>query len=115
MAYLCGHLQEIRSTLGDDETDASTPLRKLLDAVRSGSGADIATTLDAVHAALRTVGDARGIYGHHRGLTPVGVHSIEVVYRCPLERCDGRGRDEVDADPPHCAISGQELRRERLS
>ncbi|MGK8486979.1 hypothetical protein [Nocardia asiatica] len=42
------------------------------------------------------------------------MRSIEVVYRCPLERCDGRGRDEVGVDPPLCAISGQELRRERL-
>ncbi|MFI9636446.1 hypothetical protein ACIHAX_27510 [Nocardia sp. NPDC051929] len=113
LAYLCGHLQEIRGTLGDDGTDTSTPLHKLLSSVRSGDGAGIAAALDAVHTALRAAGDARGLYGHHRGLVPVGVHSIEVVYRCPLERCDGR--DDVDAEPPRCAVSGRELRRERLS
>lgn len=110
LAYLCGHLEEIRDTLGD----ASAP-SELLTTLGSGSPEEIATALNTLHAALRGAGDARGIYGHQRELTPVGVHSLEIVYRCPLQRCDGRAADEVDDDQPRCAISGRELVRERLS
>ena len=115
LAYLCRHLQEIRSTLGDEETDPATPLRKLLDMVSVGRTPDLADALSAVHDALRAAGDARGVYGNHRSLVPVGVRNLEIVYRCPLARCDGRTGDDIGDDPPTCAISGQELLRERLS
>jgi hypothetical protein len=115
LAYLCGHLEDLRSILGDDGTDVGMPLHHLLAVVRSGTPSDIGAALDAVHTALQAAGDARGLYGHHRDPAPIGVHHLEIVYRCPLARCTGRAADEVDGDPPRCALTGRELLRERLS
>ncbi|WP_280423368.1 hypothetical protein [Nocardia carnea] len=115
LAYLCEHLAEISGTLGDDGTDTSTPLQQLLGAVRSSRSVDIAPALHAVHTALRVAGDAPGIFGHTRSLEALGVHSFEVVYRCPLQVCVGRGDAGTGAEPPRCAVSGQPLRRERLA
>jgi hypothetical protein len=115
LAYLCEHLAEIRATLGDVGTDASTPLQRLLAALRAGRSEDIASALTAVHTALRVAGDAPGIFGHTRGLEALGVHSFEIVYRCPLRVCNGRGEAEAAIDPPRCAVNGQPLRRERLA
>ncbi len=115
LAYLCGHLEDIRSVLGDDGSDTATPLNRLIAAVHSDSATDLGGALDAVHTALQAGGDARGLYGHHRTPTPIGVHHLEVVYRCPLARCTGRTADEVHDDPPRCALTERELLRERLS
>ncbi|WP_063057494.1 hypothetical protein [Nocardia sienata] len=115
LAYLCGHLEDIRSVLGDDGADPGSPLNRLLAVVRSGSATGFGVALEAVHTALQARGDARGLYGHHRSATPIGVRHLEVVYRCPLARCMGRTADEVHDDPPRCALTGRELLRERLS
>ncbi|MFF0490936.1 hypothetical protein ACFYTQ_18105 [Nocardia sp. NPDC004068] len=112
LAYLCGHLADVRETLGEDGNE---PLRRLLEVVRSGEAADVGPALDAVHSALRSAGDARGLYGNQRGIGPVGVRHLEVVYRCPLGRCTGRAAGEIDEDSPRCAVAGRELLRERLS
>ncbi|WP_084508408.1 hypothetical protein [Nocardia pseudovaccinii] len=101
--------------LGDDGTDTGTPLHHLLAIVHSSTTSNVGAALDAVHAALQARGDARGLYGHHRSAAAIGVHRLEVVYRCPLARCAGRAADEVHDDPPRCALTGRELLRERLS
>ncbi|MGW5381070.1 hypothetical protein [Nocardia sp. NPDC003963] len=114
-AYLCEHLAEIRDTLDDAGTDTSTPLQRLLVALQAGRSEDIGPALNAVHTALRVAGDAPGIFGHTRGPAAVGVQSFEIVYRCPLRVCNGRGDTGAALDPPRCAVSGEPLRRERLA
>ncbi|MGV9633337.1 hypothetical protein ACWDO0_04095 [Nocardia rhamnosiphila] len=115
LAYLCEHLEDIRSVLEDDGSDHGTPLNRLLAVVHSDGVTDLGVALDAVHTALQAGGDARGLYGHHRAATPIGVHHLEIVYRCPLARCTGRTAAEVHDDPPRCALTERELLRERLS
>ncbi|GAB7186770.1 hypothetical protein ATKI12_6601 [Kitasatospora sp. Ki12] len=116
LAYVCGHLDEIRATLGDDGTDASAPLPRLLTAIQASPRQDVANLLDALHAAVQAAGDAPGVYGQAdlRGIDAVGVESLEIVYRCPLRVCSGRDESELTQFPPRCSISGQELPRESL-
>jgi hypothetical protein len=115
LAYVCGHLDEIRADLQGEGMDDLSLLQRLLDAVRDSQ--DIADPLDALHSVLQNGGDALGVYGHGvRGLSPAGVESgpLEIVYLCPVGRCSGRLWPDVAAFPVRCEISGQDLRRERL-
>ncbi|MFG1798343.1 hypothetical protein [Nocardia sp. NPDC049149] len=114
MAYVCRALDEIRSTLGDDGTDPSTPLQRLLAAVHNGDEPTMAVCLDEVHNALQAAADALGIYGNVRNFQVLGVQGLEVVYRCPIKRCHGRTSAEVDSEPPLCSVNGQELNRDLL-
>lgn len=112
LAYVCGHLDEIRASLQPDD---SPLLRLLLDEVRDGR--EIADLLDALHLALQRGGDALGVYGHGvRGLSPAGIEDrpLEVVYLCPVGRCSGRRWADVAASSLRCTISGRDLIRERL-
>jgi len=124
LAYVCAHLDDLQAILRGDGADPPVPLRQLLAAVRSGPQTPrvreqqpaLADLLDAVHEAVQAAGDSWGVYGYYeqRGIGAVGIEPLEVVYRCPLRLCLGRGEDEITALPARCAISGQELRPERL-
>ncbi|MFE1596579.1 hypothetical protein [Nocardia sp. NPDC058705] len=115
LAYVCTHWDELHSLLGDNRTDPTTVLQRLAGIAESGSAVEIAAALDAVHHALRACGDARGVYENQRDAAVAGVHRLEIVYRCPFSRCTGLPAHEVRVDRPHCALTGRELVRERLS
>lgn len=115
LAYVCGHLDQVRADLQGDGAGDVSPLQRLLDAVRDGQ--DLADLLDALHAAVQNSGDALGVYGHGvRGLRPTGVEDgpMEIVYLCPVGRCSGRRWPGVATFPVRCQISEQDLRREWL-
>ncbi|SDI89054.1 hypothetical protein SAMN05421869_107372 [Nonomuraea jiangxiensis] len=108
---VCKELDSLRAVLPDDD---QSPIRQLLTAVRTRQ--DSAEPLQAVHAALRAMGDHLGVWGH-RSVTMAGVGTrqpFEPVYLCPQGRYSGRRVDETTTFPLTCAITGQELRRERL-
>jgi hypothetical protein len=113
LAYLCLHLPEILDALGED-TASVERLRSLLVAVGRVDRDALAEAVDAVHLALRTRGDAVGLYGHSRNLDLAGVTGFEIVYRCPLHLCNGCAAGEVDHNTAHCTLSGRPLLRERL-
>lgn len=125
LTYICGHLAEISTDLGDDSSDPDTPLQRLLAALQPCTGrpaalsaadpSELATLVDAVHlAVVRATGDAWGVYGQvTRHTTLAGVAPVEIVYRCPLGVCAGRLRDEVTG-AARCEVGGRPLRRERL-
>ena len=122
LAYVCGHLDELRERLGEDGAGFSAPLGRLLAALREADGAkpdaDIAGLLGEVDAAVRQAGDAYGVYGFggtRRGTS--GMEALQVVFRCPLQRCAGRSADQVAGrSQPVCAVSQEQrpLIRERL-
>lgn len=114
LAYLCANLQEICDALGDDGSDPTTPVAKTLAAVAADDAPATIAALNTLHAALQHIGDALGVYGSLRGLSPTGIRGLEVIYRCPLGRCTGRDRSQAVDDAPVCAISGKQLRREVL-
>jgi hypothetical protein len=126
LAYICGHLSEIRADLSDDGADPDTPLQRLLAAIQSrtaqppelsdADSSEVAALVDAVHlAVVRATGDAWGVYGQAtRHTTLVGIAPVEIVYRCPLGVCAGRLREEV-IGAARCEVGGGPLRRERLS
>ncbi|WP_369214222.1 hypothetical protein [Streptomyces flavofungini] len=120
LAYVCGHLTEIRETLGEQGQE---PLRRLEAALGSASGSalgadtaeeDLPAILDALHRALQRAGDAPGVYGYRHPFSAAGLSSLQITYRCPMQRCAGFSRREVTEFPPRCAISGRQLPRERL-
>lgn len=113
LAYLCLHLPEILDALGED-TDSFERLRSVLDVVSRVDRDALAEAVDAVHLALRARGDAVGLYGQNRNLDVVGVSGFEIVYRCPLQLCNGCAAGEVDHDTARCTLSGRPLLRERL-
>jgi hypothetical protein len=114
LAYVCGHLDELRDLLGDE---GNALLEQLQAAVQAS--ADPGEVLDRLHTAVQAAGDVLGVRGHgeRSGVVVAGVASVEIVYRCPLGRCAGRVRSEVREFPPHCPLSpgGAELVRERLT
>jgi len=129
LAYVCGHLQELRQTLQDDGTDPSTPIARLLSACRAGPPraedeknppirSSVAELLDNLHAAVQAAGDILGVYpyGESRSAEPAGVQSLEIVYRCPLHVCAGRSASEVTDTHPVCFVGLRmpQLLRERL-
>jgi hypothetical protein len=119
LAYVCGHLEQLRKLLNDDGADPSTPLGQLLNALQSGEAEpDLSALLDSVDTAARQAGDAFGVYGFlttRRGGVS-GMETLQIVFRCPLRRCAGRGASQVRGSTPVCAISPQRLPldRERL-
>ena len=127
VAYVCRHLDELRTLLNDDGTDSSAPLTALVAALRgqapsqpSGvgqAGPSIAGLLDQVHAAAQAAGDALGVYGVGvRSSGQTGMEPLQVVFRCPLQRCAGRPADRVTGPQPVCTVSQDRLplTRERL-
>lgn len=113
LAYLCLHLPAVLDALGED-TASVEHLRSLLNAVGRVERDALAEAVGAVHLALRARGDAVGLYGDSRNLDVVGVTGFEIVYRCPLQLCNGCAAGEVDHDTARCTLSGRPLLRERL-
>lgn len=118
LAYVCGHLDELRDLLGDDGSDPDKPVTRLVTALREQrQETEVAGLLDAVHAAVQASGDEMGIYGfgsRRGGLS--GMEVLQIVFRCPLNRCAGRSAEQVAGPAPVCTVSPARLplRRERL-
>jgi hypothetical protein len=128
LAYVCRHLDELRTLLNDDGTDPSAPLTELVSALQgqapsrsSGggqAGPSIASLLDRVHTAVQAAGDALGVYGVGvRSSGQTGMEPLQVVFRCPLRLCAGRPADRVSGPQPVCTVSPARLSlvRERLT
>ncbi|MEU6481068.1 hypothetical protein ABZ858_30175 [Streptomyces sp. NPDC047017] len=114
VAYVCRQTERIRADLVTYGPDGAAPLERLLSALRDGE--EITAPLDALHEALLAAGDAVGIYGHTRGLTPHGVTPTmpdERVLLCPTDQCS-RFEWPDGADALRCPISSRPLRREHL-
>lgn len=120
LAYVCGHLAELRALLEDDGADPSKSLSRLVSALQAPSagaqaGPDIAALLGQVQAAVQALGDAVGIYGYsRRGTGQSGMEALQIVYRCPLQRCAGRPAETITEPEPKCSVSGARLIRDRL-
>lgn len=115
LAYVCTHLEGIRSDLRSGASGDDAPLEELLAVVREGR--DAAGPLDVLHAVLQADGDVRGVYGYVRGVSPAGVdraRSGETVYLCPARHCGRYWLPDNPGPVPVCEISGVLLRRERL-
>jgi hypothetical protein len=116
LAYVCGSLPELYEMLGDDGTDPSSPLARLVAAARSDQ--DVAAPLEAVHSAVQDAGDPAGVHGAAgtRGGESNGLEPLQIVHRCPLGRCTGRPESVLSDAPPVCSIDPDRraLRRERL-
>lgn len=111
LAYLCTHLDEIRALLADDAVGREA-LARLRSVLRGGG--EISGALSDIHDALLRAGDALGLYMHVRGLgdlTLAGIGSgpLEIVYRCPVHRCQ-RIVPGPTVEPPQCGVTGEALR-----
>src|SRR5205823_12853286 len=72
------HLGELRVTLDDDGSGDSTPLQRLMAAIR-GSHPSITGLLNDLHEAVRAAGDGAGVYGHTgRSGAEIGEHTSEL-------------------------------------
>jgi hypothetical protein len=114
VSYVCGHLDRIAADLDGDESRIPSSLEQLIGAVRQGQ--DPSGALEALHTALQVAGDALGIYGNTRGLTPIGADTVtaaETVYLCPAHLCSRYSWPE-DVTPPRCEITSKPMRRVRL-
>ncbi|WP_371551399.1 hypothetical protein OG266_38445 [Streptomyces sp. NBC_00554] len=116
MAYVCTHIEEIRSDLRSRVSGDDTSLEELLAAARADG--DVAGPLDGLHAILQAANeDARGLYGCVRGISPLGIDRArpgETVYLCPADRCVRYWWPGTPGPVPRCEISGEALRRDRL-
>lgn len=120
LAYVCRHLDTLRTALQHDRNDQGEEepalLRQVLEAVRTRT--DLAGPLQALHTALLDAGDTLGVWGAaQRGVNLAGTDQgvpFEPVYRCPLGRCAGRRPDNTTVFPLICTITGRELHQETL-
>lgn len=114
VAYVCVQLDRIRAALEAHGCDGAAPLERVLAAL--GDGEETTAPLDALHEALLVAGDAAGINGRVRGLTPHGVDPgmpDEWVLLCPMQQCS-RYAWPSGPELPRCTISGLPLYRERV-
>ncbi|WP_159049073.1 hypothetical protein [Streptomyces sp. NRRL B-3648] len=100
----------------DHGTRGTAPLDGLLAALAAGEA--LTASLAELHEALLAAGDAAGVDGRTRGLDPVKLGldpstPDEYVLLCPTGHC-ARHAWPDSPQTPHCRISGQPLRRERL-
>jgi hypothetical protein len=111
LGHVCTRFEELREFL---------PEHGLAVLARLTSAADgpwVSELLDELDAILRQEGDVHGVYGGiGRSLTAHGLGLVpsEVVYLCPSRRCARYLWCEDTTDVPVCALTGSELRRERL-
>jgi hypothetical protein len=115
VAYVCARLDQIRTSLERYGREGAAPLERVVAALRAEE--DPVPALDALHEALLVAGDAVGLHGRVRGLSPLGVDADlpdEWVLLCPTGQCARHAwPDGGDAEPP-CRVSGRPLRRARL-
>lgn len=131
LGYVCTHRAELR----EDLAAAPPPLPGTAAAGRPGllfelaaafaAGRDCGPLLDAIDEALKTSGDALGLYGRATapgprtyfeppGLPgPVPRTADETVYLCPVARCSGYVWPAPDARPS-CSLTGRPMRADRL-
>lgn len=114
VAYVCGQLERIRATLEAHSPEGASPLARVLTALHNGE--DPSESLSALHEALLVAGDAAGIRGGTRSVSPLGVNSVppdEWVLLCPTGQCS-RFSWPDSSGTALCRISGHPLRKERL-
>lgn len=119
LAYVCRYLRDICEVLrpGSSDPGRQAPLevRQVVEAVRAG--ADLSGPLEALHAALRRVGDPQGVWGSARALMPAGVDGdvpFERVYACPHGHCLGHSAETASAISYTCMLTREPLRGEAL-
>lgn len=123
LAVVCAHLEEIRADLREGPGGDAHPVDRVLSAVRDGTDPEAALT--ALHAVLQADGDPLGLDGYGErpgglrgtlGLRADGIDGphAEWVHLCPTGRCPRHAWPVAAAPQPRCAISGTELRLERL-
>lgn len=125
LAIVCANVEDIRRRLRGYPAGDDTVLEEVLTAAL-GEG-EMAGPVGELHAVLQALGDAQGLYAYSdNGRTADrGVHSVhpagvdhecpaEPVYLCPAGRCARFWWPQGPVPVPHCAISGDTLRRDRL-
>ncbi|GAA2025809.1 hypothetical protein GCM10009839_25070 [Catenulispora yoronensis] len=112
--YVCRYVEQVRAVLAAEGSAG------VLDVVISAlqNGEDPRASLEDLHRALRVAGDALGIYGHARGLTPAGVDRYarpEAVFLCPRNEYPcARFAWPSSGVIPRCKISDEPLRRDTV-
>lgn len=117
IAYVCDQLDRIRATLEAYGREGAAPLERLLAALREGGDPDLGPPLEVLHEALLAAGDAAGVNGRDRGLTPLGINPPapdEWVLLCPTGLCARHAWPDHGVETPRCRISERPLRTERL-
>ncbi|MFD2415704.1 hypothetical protein [Amycolatopsis pigmentata] len=120
VAYVCEHVDSLRTTLTSGPADGPRRLDELLTALRDE--ADPADHLEAVHRALRRARDALGVFGRNRDAPMATLAGVErdrphePVLLCPrasrpCARFAWPGRGEA----PVCVVTGAHLRRTTLA
>ncbi|CAL9647202.1 hypothetical protein [Streptomyces albus] len=126
LGIACAHADEIRRDLRGSPAGDETLLDAVLEAVRAGRRVE--EPLEALQAALRAAGDARGLAGYTddedglRSLRPPGISegfagdeaATEVLYGCPGNGCARYWWPDGPAPVPRCEVSNVALRRNRL-
>ncbi|MBT2458045.1 hypothetical protein [Streptomyces sp. ISL-86] len=116
LAYVCDQVERIRANLeaAHGAGGGAAPLERLMAALLDR--VDLTAPLAALHEALLAAGDAAGIQGRVRGLSPIGIDSAAPeawVLLCPTGQCSRYSWPDGPGARP-CRISGRALRRERL-
>jgi hypothetical protein len=117
LAYVCEHRKHVESTITGRPAAQRAALTRLTDPTRS---ADMAADLETVHKALRSAGDAKGIFGQDsvRSLIhPTGIDRDrpEVVLHCPrLDHPCTRFAQPVPGRADRCELTGSPLVRSEL-
>ncbi len=120
LAYVCRRLDWIKAKLPaqadppQESGDNPPMLEHVLTAAEAGT--DLVGPLQALHRAMQTAGDRKGIWGHVQANSrdPYALPGVnqqipfEPVYDCPLGRCAGRIGDNVSF-PLVCSIAGEPL------
>jgi len=109
---VCAEEPDIRALL--ERTGDTAPLDRFLAAVRGCE--DLTTPINTLHNALQRSGDARGLLGSARTVTPWGMgqtRPVDVVLLCPKHRCP-RTQVPTSDKPTRCVLFDEPLRVERI-
>ncbi|GAX57487.1 hypothetical protein SO3561_09057 [Streptomyces olivochromogenes] len=122
MAIVCANVEHIRRRLCDSPAGDDTVLQELLNTARGGG--EVAGPVNVLHSVLQALGDLQGLSTYtirrrtgDRDVHPAGTdreRPSEPVYLCPATRCARSWWPQGPVPVPHCAISGEALRRDQL-
>lgn len=117
LEYLCTHVEYVRSAIAKRPFAQRAAMDRLTD--EHAAAPQVAADLEAVHLALRSSGDALGIFGRVRSMVPApGVDvekPTEPVLRCPRHyQCDRFAQPGAGAESL-CELTGAALNYGELS
>ncbi|WP_405866520.1 MULTISPECIES: hypothetical protein [unclassified Streptomyces] len=118
LAYVCEHVDQVRTTLEQGPADGPARLDELVAALRAGE--DPTALLDVVHRALREAQDALGVFGRTRAssmLTSAGIAAgapYEPILLCPRSAHPCARYAWPGNGSRVCRVSGESLRRSTL-